>query len=86
MIDNFYLLKTAKTLIEEASERVHDVLVSRGGYLRKGPGNLAGSRFTGGHIGNAHGSIHRNVHKSRLMDGVKVLKFRNEDAYVYGDT
>ena len=84
VIPNFYLLKTAKTLIDEATERVHDLLMAREGQnSTKHHFGMTRNAFKSVH---SDGTFHRRIHHSILMEGVKVLKFRNEEAYVYGDT
>lgn len=45
------------------------------------------NRAGAGRIGHNHdNSFHKSLHQMSLLSGVKVLKFRTEEAYVYGDT
>jgi hypothetical protein len=81
IIEQFYLLKTAQSLIDHAVEEMYNKYY---GDLFEGKDQMIG-RFGGRNEGNINHKADKYAQK-QLFDGVKILKFKNQEAYVYGDT
>ena len=75
-IPHFYLLKTAQSLIEYSVEELHkDYLGETLQYRNKMDRSNGKKRF----------STLEDQESRKLFTGIKLLKFKNQEAYVYGD-
>lgn len=81
VIENFYLLKTAQSLIDHAVEEMYRKYYSEFFELKEQMIGRWGGRSDGGVSSKAD-----RYAQQQLFDGIKVLKFKNQEAYVYGDT